>query len=122
MPKELAPGEDRGAFFITVEAPEGAGYDYTVAQMKKVEHLLVPLTGPDRPIQRVNTRVPGFFGASEDMNSGQAIIFLQDWNHRDVTTAEVVDSLRAQLAAIPSVRATPFVRTGLLRSNSRPPS
>jgi len=120
VPKELAPGEDRGAFFITVEAPEGAGYDYTVAQMKKVEHLLVPLTGPDRPIQRVNTRVPGFFGASEDMNSGQAIIFLQDWNHRDVTTAEVVDSLRAQLAAIPSVRATPFVRTGLLRSNSRP--
>jgi multidrug efflux pump len=120
VPKELAPGEDRGAFFITVEAPEGAGYDYTVAQMKKVEHLLVPLTGSDRPIQRVNTRVPGFFGASEDMNSGQAIIFLQDWNHRDVTTGEVVESLRKELAAIPSVRATPFVRTGLLRSTSRP--
>jgi multidrug efflux pump len=120
VPKELAPGEDRGAFFITVEAPEGAGYDYTVAQMKKVERLLVPLTGPDKPIQRVNTRVPGFFGASEDMNSGQAIIFLQDWNHRKETTAEVVNSLRSQLAAIPSVRATPFVRTGLLRSNSRP--
>jgi multidrug efflux pump len=120
VPKELAPGEDRGAFFITVEAPEGAGYDYTVAQIKKVEQLLVPLTGTDKPIQRVNTRVPGFFGASEDMNSGQAIIFLQDWNHRDVTTAQVVESLRSQLAAIPSVRATPFVRTGLLRSNSRP--
>jgi multidrug efflux pump len=120
VPKELAPSEDRGAFFITVEAPEGAGYDYTVSQMHKVERLLVPLTGADKPIQRVNTRVPGFFGASEDMNSGQAIIFLQDWNHRDVTTGEVVASLRSELAAIPSVRATPFVRTGLLRGNSRP--
>ena len=118
--QELAPGEDRGAFFITVEGPEGAGYDYTVAQMKKVETLLTPLTGPDKPIQRVNTRVPGFFGASEDMNSGQAIIFLQDWDKRDETTAEVVASLRSELAAIPSVRATPFVRTGLIRSNSRP--
>ena len=120
VPKELAPGEDRGAFFITVEGPEGAGFDYTVAQVHKVERLLVPLTGPDKPVQRVNTRVPGFFGASEDMNSGQAIIFLQDWDKRDETTAEIVASLRSELAAIPSVRATPFVRTGLIRSNSRP--
>ncbi len=80
--KELAPGEDRGAFFISVEAPEGAGYDYTVAQIKKVEELLAPLTGDDKPVQRVNTRVPGFFGACEDMNTGQAIIFLQDWDKR----------------------------------------
>ena len=118
--KELAPGEDRGVFFISVEAPEGAGYDYTVAQIHKVETLLAPLTGDDQPVQRVNTRVPGFFGAGEDMNSGQAIIFLQDWDKRDETTAEIVASLRSELAAIPSVRATPFVRTGLLRSNSRP--
>ncbi len=118
--KELAPGEDRGVFFISVEAPEGAGYDYTVAQIHRVESLLAPLTGDDQPVQRVNTRVPGFFGSGEDMNSGQAIIFLQDWDKRDETTAEIVASLRSELAAIPSVRATPFVRTGLLRSNSRP--
>ncbi len=120
VPKELAPGEDRGAFFITVEAPEGAGYDYTIEQIKKVEALLTPLTGPDQPIQRVNTRVPGFFGSSDAMNSGQVIIFLQDWDKRDETTAEIVASLRSELAAIPTVRATPFVRTGLIRSNSRP--
>jgi len=117
---ELAPAEDRGAFFISVEAPEGAGYDYTVAQMKKVEALLAPLTGDDKPVQRVNTRVPGFFGASEDMNQGQAIIFLQDWDKREETTGEVVAALRSELAAIPSVRATPFVRSGLIRGNSRP--
>jgi multidrug efflux pump len=120
VPKELAPAEDRGAFFIMIEAPEGAGFDYTVTQIRKVERVLEPLIGEDRPIQRVNTRVPGFFGGSEDMNSGMAIIFLHDWHRRDVTTAEVVASLRGELAAIPTVRASPFVRTGLVRSNSRP--
>jgi len=120
VPKELAPAEDRGAFFITIEAPEGAGFDYTVAQVRKVESLLAPLTGPDKPIQRYNTRVPGFFGASEDMNNGQAIIFLQDWDKREETTAEVVDSLRARMAEIPTVRASPRVRTGLIRTHSLP--
>jgi multidrug efflux pump len=120
VPKGLAPAEDRGAFFITIEAPEGAGYDYTVAQMQKVEALLAPLTGPDKPIQRVNTRVPGFFGSGDDMNSGQAIIFLHEWDRRDVTTAEVVASLRDELVAIPTVRASPRVRSGLIRSTSQP--
>jgi multidrug efflux pump len=120
VPKELAPAEDRGAFFIMIEAPEGAGFDYTVTQIRKVERVLEPLIGEDRPIQRVNTRVPGFFGGAEDMNSGMAIIFLHDWHKRDVTTGEVVASLRGELAAIPTVRASPFVRTGLVRSNSRP--
>ena len=120
VPKELAPAEDRGAFFISIEGPEGAGYDYTVAQIHKVEALLAALTGPDKPIQRVNTRVPGNFGASQDMNTGQAIIFLQPWDKRDVTTAEVADSLRAQMASIPSVRASPRVRTGLVRTSAQP--
>jgi multidrug efflux pump len=120
VPKELAPAEDRGAFFITIEAPEGAGYDYTVTQMHRVERLLAGLTGPDQPIQRVNTRVPGFFGSGDDMNSGQAIIFLHDWDKRDVTTEDVVASLRGELAAVPTVRASPRVRSGMVRSGGQP--
>jgi multidrug efflux pump len=120
VPKELAPAEDRGAFSISIEGPEGAGYDYTVAQMHKVEQLLVPLTGPDKPIQRVNTRVPGNFGAGGDMNTGQAIIFLQDWDKRDETTADVVATLRSEMATIPTVRAWPRVRTGLIRTGGQP--
>jgi multidrug efflux pump len=120
VPRELAPAEDRGAFFIQIEGPEGAGFDYTVAQMRKVEELLAGRTGADRPIQRVNTRVPGFFGSSEDMNSGMAIIFLQEWDERDVTTDEVVAELRGELAKLPTVRAAPRVRTGLVRSSAQP--
>ena len=37
VPQELAPDEDRGAFRISIEGPEGAGFDYTVSQIHKVE-------------------------------------------------------------------------------------
>src|SRR3546814_11283594 len=30
---ELAPAEDRGAFFVSIVGPEGAGFDYTVEQI-----------------------------------------------------------------------------------------
>ena len=120
VPSELAPAEDRGAFWISIEGPEGAGFDYTVSQIQKVESLLATHIGEDKPIQRVNTRVPGGFGAGEEMHTGQAIVFLQDWDKREISTAEVVDQLRAELGAIPSIRASPRVRSGLAQSGGKP--
>jgi multidrug efflux pump len=120
VPKELAPAEDRGAFWISIEGPEGAGFDYTVSQIQKVESLLATHIGEDKPIQRVNTRVPGGFGAGEEMHTGQAIVFLQDWDKREISTAAVVDQLRAELGAIPSIRASPRVRSGLAQSGGKP--
>ncbi len=119
VPKELAPAEDRGAFWISIEGPEGAGFDYTVSQIRKVESLIGSRIGEDKPIQRVNTRVPGGFGAGEEMHTGQAIVFLQEWSERDVTTAEVVEQLRAELATIPAIRAVPRTRGGLVRSGGQ---
>ncbi|HUG03056.1 MAG TPA: efflux RND transporter permease subunit [Steroidobacteraceae bacterium] len=120
VPKELAPAEDRGAFFIVFEGPEGAGFDYTVSQIQKVEALMAKKIGENQPIQRVNTRVPGGFGASEEMHTAHAIVFLQDWDQRNISTAEVVDELRAELAAIPTIRAIPRVPSGLVRSGGQP--
>jgi multidrug efflux pump len=122
VPKELAPAEDRGAFWIGIEGPEGAGFDYTVTQIQEVEAMIGAHIGEDKPIQRINTRVPGGFGRSEEMHTGQAIVFLQDWDKRDVTTAEIVEQLRQELGAIPSIRAVPRVRTGLVRSGGQPVS
>jgi multidrug efflux pump len=119
VPKELAPTEDRGVFFISMEGPEGAGYDYTVRQVQKVENAISGYVGPDKPIQRMNTRVPGGFGNSEEMHTGRVIVFLQDWDKRDITTNEVVEELRPLLLTIPSVRAVPQVRTGLVRSGGQ---
>ncbi|MEB2315188.1 MAG: efflux RND transporter permease subunit [Xanthomonadaceae bacterium] len=120
VPSELAPMEDRGAFFISVAGPEGAGYDYTVQQIGKVERALAPFLGEGQPLERVNTRAPAGWGGSEEMHTGMAIVFLKDWQDRSVTTTEVVEQIRPKLAEIPGVRAFPSVRTGLVRSRGQP--
>ncbi len=120
VPSELAPPEDRGVFFASVVGPEGAGFDYTVGQVKQVETLLLKQVGEGKPLQRVNTRVPGGFGVSEEMHTGQAIVFLQDWDKREATTDDVVSQVRKELGALPGVRVNPQVRTGLTRGGGQP--
>jgi multidrug efflux pump len=120
VPSELAPAEDRGAFFVSIVGPEGAGFDYTVGQIDKVEQILARHTGPDRDIKRYNTRVPGGWGASEEMHTGNVIVFLQDWNQREKSTAEVAESLRTELAVLRGVQAQPRVGGGLVGSRGQP--
>jgi multidrug efflux pump len=120
VPSELAPPEDRGVFFASVVGPEGAGFDYTVGQMKQVEQVLLKQVGEGKPMQRVNTRVPGGFGASEEMHTGQAIVFLHDWDKRDVTTDDVVQQVRKELGVLPGIRVNPQVRSGLTRGGGQP--
>ncbi len=120
LPSELAPAEDRGSFMMTMEGPEGAGFDYTVAQMKKVEAILAGEIGPDKPIQRANPRVPGSFGASEEMHTGRAVVFLQDWDKRTQSTAEVAADLEKKFAGLTGVRVRTQVGGGLVRTRGQP--
>lgn len=119
VPSELAPAEDRGVFFVSVEGPEGAGYDYTVAQIKQVEAIFAERTGQDGPIQRYNTRVPGGWGTG-DMHTGRVIVFLEDWEQREASTDEVADSMRADFAELTGVRAYPRVSRGLVGGRGQP--
>ena len=120
VPSELAPPEDRGVFFASIVGPEGAGFDYTVGQVQQVERALLKQVGEGKPLQRVNTRVPGGFGASEEMHTGQAIVFLHDWQSREVSTDDVVQQVRKEVGALPGVRVNPQVRTGLTRGGGQP--
>ena len=120
VPSELAPPEDRGVFFASIVGPEGAGFDYTVGQVQQVERALLKQVGDGKPLQRVNTRVPGGFGASEEMHTGQAIVFLHDWQSREVSTDDVVQQVRKEVGALPGVRVNPQVRTGLTRGGGQP--
>ena len=119
VPRELAPPEDRGAFFTMVQGPEGAGFDYTVKQVQEVEKRLMKYVGEGQPVERVNSAVPGGFGASEEMHTGRAIVLMKPWDERDVTTAELVEKVRGELETIPGVRALPQIRQGLVRSQGQ---
>jgi multidrug efflux pump len=54
------------------------------------------------------------------MHTGQAIVFLQDWDKRKVTTDDVVSQVRKELGSLPGVRVNPQLRTGLTRNNGQP--
>lgn len=119
VPSELAPSEDRGRFFLMVDGPEGAGYDYTVRQMQQVEELILPQVGEGQPIQRANSRVPRGWGGGEDMHTGHVVVFLQDWRQRKVSTDEVVAQVRAELAKLPGVQARANVSGGLVNTRGQ---
>ncbi|MCI2263274.1 efflux RND transporter permease subunit [Xanthomonas indica] len=120
IPSELAPAEDRGSFQVMIDAPEGAGFDYTVGQMHQVEAILDRHRGDGQPIARANPRVPGSFGASEEMHTGRVSVFLRDWSERDVATADVAAQLQDELRALPGVRARTQVGGGLVNSRGQP--
>jgi multidrug efflux pump len=119
-PRELAPPEDRGAFFVMVAGPEGAGFDYTIANLHEIEQRLLAMRDRGEPIYRVITRAPAGWGASEEMHTGQAVVILEDWSKRKQDTSAVVAEARRELAGIAGVRATPIVRQGLVRSSGQP--
>ena len=120
LPSELAPAEDRGSFMLMMEGPEGAGFDYTVKQMQQVEKILAGEIGDDKPIQRANPRVPGSFGASEEMHTGRAVVFLQPWDKRTQSTAEVASALERKFNGLTGVRVRTQVGGGLVRTRGQP--
>lgn len=120
LPSELAPAEDRGSFQIMIDGPEGAGFDYTVGQVQQVEKIVSGFVGEDQPIVRANPRVPGGFGASEEMHTGRISVFLQPWRQRDVSTPDVAAELQTHLNDLRGVRVRTQVGGGLVRSQGQP--
>ncbi|MFN3231707.1 MAG: efflux RND transporter permease subunit [Alphaproteobacteria bacterium] len=117
--EELAPAEDRGAFFIRVQGPEGAGFDYTVEQLLKVEAILLPLIDAGEA-RRVLIRAPASFNSVNNFDGGFGIIVLEPWERRERSTMEIIMDLNQKLAAVPGVRAMLFPRSGLGGGASRP--
>jgi len=119
-PKELTPPEDQGSFFITINGPEGAGYDYTVEQALQVEKRLMKLID-EGLADRVIVRAPrGFGGAtSEDMHTAQALLFLKPWGERP-SAFVIQQRLQQELDQIPGVRSFVIMRSGLSRGGQQP--
>jgi multidrug efflux pump len=121
VPSELAPAEDRGVFFVSLNGPEGAGFDYTVRQLAEVEKRLLEFVD-DGKIARVNTRAPrGFGGAtSEDFQSAQAVVVMPNWNTRNDSTQTVMEQVTKTLSSIPGVQGFPQMRQGFGRGFGQP--
>ncbi|MBL4907137.1 MAG: efflux RND transporter permease subunit, partial [Sneathiella sp.] len=103
LPKEFAPTEDRGFFFIPVKAVEGASFEYTFRNVKKIESLLSPLV-ENGEAQSVFALV-GSFSRPGPVNTAFMFSRLVTWDKRERSQQEIVSSIFPGLLSIPGVRA-----------------
>ncbi|KAB2887323.1 MAG: efflux RND transporter permease subunit, partial [Desulfobulbaceae bacterium] len=118
IPSEYAPKEDRGAFFVLVNGPEGATYDYMLEYMNIIERRLMTFIDKGEAT-RLLVRAPRTFGNLASFNSGIAIFVLNDWGLRRPAWA-IMDEVGRQLADLPGVRAFPVMRQGFGAAIQKP--
>jgi len=110
IPTEYAPKEDRGAFFLIVNGPEGASYEYIESYMDEIERRLMPLVEKNE-VSRLLIRAPRAFGNIESFNTGIGILVLTDWSERR-SGWDIMADVRRRIADLPGVRAFPVMRQG----------
>ena len=118
IPTEYAPKEDRGAFFVIVNGPEGASFGYMKEYMDEIERRLMPFVERNEAT-RLLVRAPRTFSNYESFNTGIVIFVLNDWDQRRSAWAIMAD-VRARLAGLPGVRAFPIMRQGFGASIQKP--
>jgi multidrug efflux pump len=110
IPQEYAPQEDRGAFFLLVNGPEGASFGYMEEYMDEIERRLLPYAESGEAI-RVLMRTPRGFGGGDSYNTGIVIMVMAPFGERR-SSWEIMDEIRAKLGDLPGVRAFPVMRQG----------
>ena len=108
---EFVPKEDRGAFFVIVNGPEGATHPFMKPYMTEIERRLSRYVESGE-VRRVLVRTPRGFGNLSTFNSGIAICLLDDWSARRSAWA-IMDEIRTSLSDLPGVRAFPVMRQAL---------
>ncbi len=111
LPNEFTPQEDRGAFFVMVNAPEGSSFEYSKAYMDEIEKRLMPMIDSGE-VSRLLVRAPRSFGDSADFSGGFVIIVLNDWSQRRPASV-IMNDVRKTLGDLAGVRAFPIMRQAL---------
>jgi multidrug efflux pump len=110
IPGEYTPREDRGAFFVLVNGPEGATHNYIVDYMDEIERRLMPYTESGEAM-RLLVRTPRTIGSQGDFNTGIVAFILADWAERRPAWT-IMDEVRNKLSDLPGVTAFPVMRQG----------
>jgi len=118
IPSEYAPAEDRGAFFILINGPEGASFAYTEEYMDIIEERLLEFVDSGE-IDLSIVRAPRGFGNLSSFNDGFVIAVLAPWESRR-SAWEIMEDVRLRLADLTGVRAFPVMRQGFGGGISKP--
>jgi multidrug efflux pump len=112
IPKELVPTEDRGRVDISIQGPEGAGYDYILPASQAVEKRLLGLL-KEGVIERYTLSVPSF-GRSQ-FSSGGGNAGLPDTREHKISSQDLAAQLNREYSGITSARVIASVRPSIQR-------
>ncbi|OYX72704.1 MAG: multidrug transporter AcrB [Caulobacter sp. 32-67-35] len=112
LPQELVPAEDRGRVDISLNGPEGAGFDYTVKAATQVERQLEKYRA-DGVAERTVISVPRF-GQSQ-FNTANGVLVLNSAGDRKQSADQIAAELNKTLSKITGVRAVASVRGAFQR-------
>jgi multidrug efflux pump len=99
LPAELVPAEDRGQVQIQIQAPEGAGFDYTARVIDQMLPILAREHAKGDTIGYFLTAP--MFG---QFNQGFGNIVLKPWDQRDLSAQDLAADLNKQFSTITSAR------------------
>jgi multidrug efflux pump len=116
VPRELAPTEDRGAFFVSVATPQGSSTAFTDREAQDVERRLQPLVD-----QGYAAQIFSVVGAGGNTNRAFVVVRLTDWAARDKSSQQLVAEQIPRLAGVPGARAFPIQPSGLGLRGARTP-
>ena len=104
IPREFAPIEDRGSFFVQVTAPEGSSMDYTARYATEIERRIrsVDKTGA---MDAMLTILAPSFGRPGPVNEAFVTANMKPWDERTVKQQDLVKDIFPQLISVPGVRA-----------------
>ena len=111
LPKEYAPKEDRGSFFVIITGPEGASFSYTERYMAPVEKVLLELVESGEA-RRILVRIPSGWGGAA-VNQARALVLLEHWDRRERSAEEIADWVRGRIEDLPGVRVRVSTPAGL---------
>jgi len=112
IPTEFEPLEDRGFFFVMMQAPEGTGF----YEMNKLVDQFIPASMAafeEHELKWGLLLLPGHFGSDGAVNTARLILDFTPWRERSRTSIEVLNQTRPLLAKIPGARALPSLPTGI---------
>jgi multidrug efflux pump len=115
-PRELAPKEDRGVFFVSIRGPQGATLEYMDRETREVEAAL-GAAGRARRGRATPSRSGRALGSQPQLRRGPPV----DWSERERSAEEIVRSIRGDVTAVPGARAFPITPSGLGLRGSRTP-
>ncbi len=107
VPKEFAPLEDRGNFFVQIIGPEGSSLDYTRRYAAEVEKRM-RAADKDGAIDGIMMILAPGFNRPGPVNEATVTASMKHWSKRDLKQQDLVKSIAPQLLAIPGVQATPI--------------